>query len=49
MQTYNAGLTGPLFALPSGDSPSRWAVVRHESRSTTLDHDANQNRYRSDQ
>jgi iron complex outermembrane receptor protein len=46
MQTYNAGLTGPLFALPGGDlAVALGGEVRHESRSTSLDHDANQNRY----
>lgn len=46
MQTYNAGLTGPLFELPGGElAVALGGEIRHESRSTTLDHDANQNRY----
>jgi outer membrane receptor protein involved in Fe transport len=46
MQTYNLGFTGPLFALPGGDlGVALGGEVRHESRTTTLDHDANQDRY----
>jgi iron complex outermembrane receptor protein len=44
--TYNAGMTGTLFALPGGDLGFAFGgEVRHESRASKLDHDAHENAY----
>lgn len=46
LQTYNAGLTGTLLALPGGDlGIALGAEIRHERRSSQLDNDANEERY----
>jgi outer membrane receptor protein involved in Fe transport len=46
LQTYNAGLTGPLFPLPGGDVAIAFGgELRYEWRTTQLDHDANEQRY----
>ncbi|MGD8860021.1 MAG: TonB-dependent receptor [Myxococcales bacterium] len=46
LQTYDAGITGSLFELPGGDLGfALGGQLRHEWRSTELDHDANQQRY----
>lgn len=46
LQTYNAGMTGPLFELPGGDLGVAFgAEVRHEWRTTELEHDANTDQY----
>lgn len=46
LQTYNAGVAGPLFALPGGDLGLAFGgEIRHESRSTEFDHDSTQQRY----
>jgi iron complex outermembrane recepter protein len=46
LQTYNAGMAGSLFELPGGDLGIAFgAELRHETRSTELDHDANELRY----
>ncbi|MDD9935307.1 MAG: TonB-dependent receptor [Myxococcales bacterium] len=46
MHSANAGMTGGLFELPGGDFAfALGGEFRHESRSTELDHDANQTRY----
>ncbi|HLK37872.1 MAG TPA: TonB-dependent receptor [Polyangiaceae bacterium] len=46
MQTLNAGVSGSLFELPGGDlGVALGGEIRHESRTTTLDHDAHQDAY----
>jgi outer membrane receptor protein involved in Fe transport len=46
LQTVNAGMTGNLFELPGGDLALAFGgEMRHESRATRLDHDANQDNY----
>ena len=46
MQTYNAGMNGSLFELPGGDVGLAFGgEIRHERRSSELDHDATQERY----
>jgi iron complex outermembrane recepter protein len=46
MQTVDAGMTGTLFDLPGGEVGLAFgSELRHESRATRLDHDANQNAY----
>jgi outer membrane receptor protein involved in Fe transport len=46
MQTVDAGMTGTLFDLPGGEVALAFgSELRHESRATRLDHDANQDAY----
>jgi iron complex outermembrane receptor protein len=46
MQTVNAGMTGSLLELPGGDLGIAFGgEIRHESRSTSFDHDAQQDAY----
>jgi iron complex outermembrane recepter protein len=46
LHTYNATLTGQMFKLPGGDAGfALGGELRHEWRSTQLDHDANLQRY----
>jgi outer membrane receptor protein involved in Fe transport len=46
LQTYNAGMAGSLFELPGGELGLAFgAEIRHESRSSELDHEANLERY----
>jgi iron complex outermembrane receptor protein len=46
LQTYNAGMSGSLFALPGGQVGLAFGgEIRGESRTTDADHDAEQRRY----
>lgn len=46
LQTYNAGMSGSLFALPGGDLGLAYGgEIRHEWRTSDLDHDANEDRF----
>jgi len=46
LQTYNAGMSGPLFALPGGDVGLAFGgELRHEWRTGEYDHNANEDRY----
>jgi iron complex outermembrane receptor protein len=46
LQTINAGMTGSLLALPGGDLGVAFGgEIRHESRTSALDHDALTNQY----
>jgi iron complex outermembrane receptor protein len=46
LHTYNAGLTGPLFALPGGDlSIAFGGEYRYEWRASRLDHHSNLQEY----
>jgi iron complex outermembrane recepter protein len=46
LQTYNAGLAGSLFELPGGEiGIALGGEVRHEWRTSELEHDANEDRY----
>jgi outer membrane receptor for ferrienterochelin and colicin len=46
LQTYNAGMSGGLFELPGGDLGIAFGgEIRHEWRTSLLDHDSNELRY----
>lgn len=46
LQTYNAGMSGNLFTLPGGDVGLAFGgELRHEWRTSELDHDANEDRF----
>ena len=46
LQTYNVGLAGSLFELPGGDASfAIGGEIRHEWRSSELDHNANEEHY----
>jgi iron complex outermembrane recepter protein len=46
METVNAGMSGSLFELPGGELAIAFGgEIRHESRATRFDHDANENAY----
>jgi outer membrane receptor protein involved in Fe transport len=46
LQTYNAGMSGGLFEMPGGDLGLAFGgEIRHEWRTSLLDHDSNELRY----